>query len=152
MLLGLSYIAYTPWLDQLNAAFFESAARPEFIIWDEVDLKSIDGRHLLNDKPQTIYAILKNYAVASSVDGRALILRRAEAPQLSSPSVGDDSGLEAETRVSQERLLKEGGPGPKDDGFFSRFGHELRPRPWSDALAKYEKPPRKKLDNRPTKG
>jgi len=67
-----SYASYTSWLDRQNALHFESNEAPEFIIWElnketkDINggrLESIDNRYLLNDEPNTIYSIFKNYEV-----------------------------------------------------------------------------------------
>jgi len=65
-----SYAAYTSWLDKENAAHFESSNAASFLIWqlDKVSLdvltgcfESIDGRYLLNDEPNALISILRNY-------------------------------------------------------------------------------------------
>ena len=65
-----SYTSYSSWLDNKNAAHFNSKNAPTFFIWelDKVskdinggDFNSIDDRYLLNDEPQTIVQILRNY-------------------------------------------------------------------------------------------
>lgn len=65
-----SYASYTSWLDAQNAAHFNSTQAPDFLIWDlqkgvsDINgsgMYSIDDRYLLNDEPQTILQLLKNY-------------------------------------------------------------------------------------------
>jgi len=80
-----SYAAYTPWLDKKNADHFNSANSPRFIIWDldkrpdfpaEKPFLSIDGRYLLNDEPQTLVQMMRNYAFCSSGNGFLLVKKR----------------------------------------------------------------------------
>jgi hypothetical protein len=68
-----SYAAYTSWLDRQNAIHFNSQSAPEFLIWHTVgstnelgNLNSIDKRYLLNDEPQTIIEILRNYKLVKA--------------------------------------------------------------------------------------
>ncbi len=65
-----SHSSFTPWLDKKNADHFNSKSAPEFLIWHlytssqtgiQKTFESIDGRYLLNDEPQTIIQILRNY-------------------------------------------------------------------------------------------
>jgi len=65
-----SYASYTHWLDAQNATHFNSNEAPDFLIWDlkkmvsninGAEMYSIDDRYLLNDEPQTMLQILKNY-------------------------------------------------------------------------------------------
>lgn len=65
-----SYASYTSWLDARNADHFNSSSAPDFLIWElnkvssDVnggDMNSIDNRYLLNDEPQTMLQILKQY-------------------------------------------------------------------------------------------
>jgi len=67
-----SYAAYTSWLDRQNALHFDSQKAPEFIIWElnketkdinDGRLESIDNRYLLNDEPNTMYTMFKNYSI-----------------------------------------------------------------------------------------
>lgn len=64
-----SYAAYTSWLDKKNADHFKSNA-PEYFIFrvnntttdlNGFKLESIDNRYLLNDEPQTIIELIRNY-------------------------------------------------------------------------------------------
>lgn len=60
--LPASYSTYTPALDDLNAAFFESDHRPPYIVWPlGIGVGSIDGRHLFWDEPKTLRSILNRY-------------------------------------------------------------------------------------------
>ncbi len=81
-----SYASYTHWLDKQNADHFGSEKAPGFLIW-EVDkvssdinssnFGSIDNRYLLNDEPQTILQILRNYE-RFYTDLRFLVLKRRD--------------------------------------------------------------------------
>jgi hypothetical protein len=74
-----SFNAYTPRLDALNASFFSSGRRPEYLLWHTYPqglwhthpqgpplLRSIDGRHLFWDEPKTLRAILDTYDLVES--------------------------------------------------------------------------------------
>ena len=85
--LPASFNAYTAALDGLNAAFFRSALRPEFLIWHAAlpyGLGSIDGRHLFWDEPQTLGVIMNQYDVLE-VAPRALLLRARSSPRFDAP-------------------------------------------------------------------
>lgn len=57
-----SYITYTNYLDTKNALFFNTLKAPSYILWSRKDhLHSIDGRYLLNNNPQTLFAIFNHY-------------------------------------------------------------------------------------------
>lgn len=79
-----SYAAYTSWLDQQNASHFSSKKAPQYLLWHSeenaptlADLKSIDGRYLLNDEPQTLIEFFKNYKLYTAIDW-ALIFRKRD--------------------------------------------------------------------------
>ena len=65
-----SYAAYTSWLDKKNAVHFRSNSAPEYFIFginnittdpNGFKLESIDNRYLLNDEPQTLIELIRNY-------------------------------------------------------------------------------------------
>ncbi len=79
-----SYAAYTSWLDGKNAAHFGSNNAPEYFIFDlnkitydtnGKKLESIDNRYLLNDEPQTMLEIIRNYERVYS-DKNFLVFRK----------------------------------------------------------------------------
>ncbi len=66
-----SYAAYTSWLDKKNAVHFSSGNAPKYFIFglnnitsdlNGGKLASIDNRYLLNDEPQTIIELIRNYS------------------------------------------------------------------------------------------
>jgi hypothetical protein len=66
-----SYAAYTSWLDQKNAVHFNGSNAPEYFIFalnnntpdlNGGKLASIDNRYLLNDEPQTMIELIRNYS------------------------------------------------------------------------------------------
>jgi hypothetical protein len=66
-----SYATYTSWLDKKNALHFSSNNAPEYFIFglnnNTSDLNggklvSIDNRYLLNDEPQTMIELIRNYS------------------------------------------------------------------------------------------
>ena len=85
-----SYITYTPYLDQKNEEFFRSENAPEFLLWEKShfggELGSIDGRHLFNDEPLTLLAILTHY-FARYETADHILLQRAVNPRLAASSV-----------------------------------------------------------------
>ena len=81
-----SYAAYTSWLDGKNAKHFSGAEAPEYFIFDlnkvtfDVNggkLESIDNRYLLNDEPQTIIEIIRNYNRVYSDENFLVFQKRA---------------------------------------------------------------------------
>ena len=100
--LPASFNAYTPALDGLNAAFFRSTLRPEFLIWHEAlpyGLASIDGRHLFWDEPQTLGVIMNQYDVLE-VAPRALLLRARSSPRFGAPQPLGTSQVAWNTRTA----------------------------------------------------
>lgn len=69
-----SYAAYTSWLDKQNSSHFSSNNAPDFLVVEQFrgenlndgTYSSIDSRYLLNDEPNTIISILKNYDIHSN--------------------------------------------------------------------------------------
>jgi len=80
--LPASFSGYTPALDGLNAAFFRSPARPEYVIVhaDAPGLESINNRYLLWDEPQTVRAIVERYEVVEA-DADVTLLRALRSPR-----------------------------------------------------------------------
>ena len=78
-----SYAAYTSWLDAKDAQHFNSNKSPEYLIWQpnpthrpqRSDFSSIDDRYLLNDEPQTLVQLLKNYEYYYS-DEKFIIVKK----------------------------------------------------------------------------
>jgi len=83
--LPASFSTYTPALDGLNAAFFESNGRPDYLIWHtDVGVNSIDGRYLLWDEPRTLRAIANYYDLVTA-DAGILLLRARAHPRFALP-------------------------------------------------------------------
>ncbi|PCJ19332.1 MAG: hypothetical protein COB02_08055 [Candidatus Cloacimonadota bacterium] len=76
-----SYIAYTPWLDKKNAKHFNSNNAPQFILWHNNKLISIDNKYQLNEEPNTLLAILSNYSFLQK-DSHNLILKKKQRKSL----------------------------------------------------------------------
>ncbi len=70
-----AYVAYTAYLDRLNAEFLESDRRPDFIIFD---FAAIDDRHPLLDCPATFLAMYRYYEFDSRHGPHLLLRRRAQ--------------------------------------------------------------------------
>ena len=58
-----SYGNYRPALDELNARFFDSERRPDYLLWYWEDDQTIDERNILWDEPQTLRALFERYDV-----------------------------------------------------------------------------------------
>jgi hypothetical protein len=71
-----SYSAYTPYLDNLDAAYFASDKRPDYILYR---FEAIDGRYPMFEEPHAMRAIAANYS-ARSVDADWLLFERRQAP------------------------------------------------------------------------
>ncbi|MFG0319864.1 MAG: hypothetical protein ACF8XB_21510 [Planctomycetota bacterium JB042] len=107
------YTAYTPALDSLNAAHWESDRAPRFVL---ADVESIDGRHVFLEAPSSWRALVDRYALAAATEHLVLIERRDAArfgPEerlfeefarlgepLAVPSEGPFVVLRAEVRLS----------------------------------------------------
>ena len=88
--LPASFNTYTPILDGLNAAFFHSNRRPQYLLWHthrpgddlgrprgDAPVQSIDGRHVFWDEPGTLRAILDSYDLIKTEPGIILLGARA---------------------------------------------------------------------------
>lgn len=83
--LPASFSTYTPALDGLNAAFFESHGRPEYLIWHtDGGVNSIDGRYLFWDEPRTLRAIGNYYDIVKA-DASVILLRARAHPRFALP-------------------------------------------------------------------
>jgi hypothetical protein len=79
--LPASFNSYTARLDRLNAAFFASERRPDYLLWHtnplpKAPLWSLDGRYLLWDEPLTVRTILGGYDVVERQPGLVLLRSR----------------------------------------------------------------------------
>lgn len=86
-----SFNAYTPILDRLNAEFFASDRRPQFLLWHtlprgDARVHSIDDRHVFWDEPKTLRAILDSYDLVKTDPGIVLLRTRAH-PRFTPPQV-----------------------------------------------------------------
>ncbi|MBW8325794.1 MAG: hypothetical protein K0M50_13595 [Prolixibacteraceae bacterium] len=88
-----SYAAYTSWLDKKNAVHFSSANAPEYFIFglnnitpdlNGGKLVSIDNRYLLNDEPQTLIELIKNYSRVYSNENFLVYRKRVQALDVNS--------------------------------------------------------------------
>lgn len=94
-----NYSAYTPYLDQLNAKFYDGEGAPEYVIFY---LKAIDGRLPLIEAPKTWNSIYKNYFV-DKYDGTKYLLRRRKQVlrRKDSVSVMQEFGIEDKISIPQ---------------------------------------------------
>jgi hypothetical protein len=91
-----SFDAYTPVLDGLNAAFFDSNRRPRYLLWHthwaedsdgrrgNAPVQSVDGRHVFWDEPRTLRRILDSYDLITTEPGIILLGTRAH-PRFTPP-------------------------------------------------------------------
>lgn len=63
-----SYLAYTPWLDRLNAEFLRSTNAPDYILYACTQMITIDGRPAGWDESVAKMALLENYTEAASFE------------------------------------------------------------------------------------
>lgn len=71
-----NYTVYTPYLDKLNAKFYEGSEAPEYII---MYLSTIDGRWPLIEAPKTWEKIYQNYFVLTTDEEKYLLRKRESA-------------------------------------------------------------------------
>jgi hypothetical protein len=91
--LPASFNVYTPALDALNASFFDSDRRPEYLLWHsrrrgDEPVDSIDERHLFWDEPGTLRAILDRYDLVESTPGLHVLRARGRHRFASMESLG----------------------------------------------------------------
>ncbi len=88
-----SYAAYTSWLDKRNANHFSGSDAPEYFIFGLNNvtsdlnggrLESIDNRYLLNDEPQTLIELIKNYERIYSDENFLVYRKRKQALEIHS--------------------------------------------------------------------
>ncbi len=80
-----SFNAYTPALDRLNAMFFKSDRKPEYVLWHhDAGMNSIDGRYLFFDEPETLRTLLSYYDFVEST-GNVTLMRARSASGLTEP-------------------------------------------------------------------
>ncbi len=93
-----SYASYNSWLDNQNAKHFISDKAPTFFIWEinknagDINagkMESIDYRALLNDEPQTILQILRNYKPFYNDEKFMIFKRRLKPLKISKAIVGN---------------------------------------------------------------
>ncbi|HEY9035127.1 MAG TPA: acyltransferase [Pseudomonadales bacterium] len=77
-----NYITYTPKLDAYNAAFYNSDARPRYIVWDNDEPQDIDRRYPFSSDPLTRDAIIRWYKPVMR-DKRFTLFEAQATPQLS---------------------------------------------------------------------
>jgi hypothetical protein len=74
-----NYMTLTPKLDGMNQKFFESQARPDFVLWtagiacggkDCNPFEGFDQKYALNEDPLTVSALLQNYHVVEQFPAR----------------------------------------------------------------------------------
>jgi len=73
-----SYIAYTEYLDSLNAKHFQSDSAPEYILYA---LSSLNARYAISDEPATFKTLLQEYEPCGQ-DAKFIILRKKHSPDM----------------------------------------------------------------------
>jgi hypothetical protein len=74
--LTATFSSLGPGLDLRDARFFESPARPRFVLWHAAGVWSFDGRHVFWDEPHTLRALLGGYDAVASEGGVTLLEAR----------------------------------------------------------------------------
>lgn len=109
-----SYAAYTPWLDKQNAMHFKSEKSAQYIIWEKEKISSdvnggkfnsIDERYLLNDEPQTIIELLRNYEYWYS-NNRFLILKKRKREIDVSSKISSEENIKWSTWQNVPKLIE----------------------------------------------
>lgn len=70
-----AYSAYTPYLDKLNADFFDNESAPEYIIFE---WEAIDFRLPFTDTPLTFQKIYDNYYLYNVYDAKYMLLKKRQ--------------------------------------------------------------------------
>lgn len=85
----LSYSAWTPYLDHLNAQHFSGASAPRFVLFSAF---TIDGRYPLFDEPEAYRVLFQRYQVVA-LAGNYLVLEQAPSTSLQAETAaGSASG------------------------------------------------------------
>lgn len=74
-----SFETYDPYLDNLNASFYAGSQAPQYVLWHNTDVQSIDGRHVLWDEPATFRALLDRYQAVDS-SANFILLKKLTTP------------------------------------------------------------------------
>lgn len=98
------YVANTPYLSELNASFYRSAAAPEFVLFK---LQPIDRRFPALDNAAALREILRRYQPVLVEQDYLLLKRRADLPATLPP---------ADLRLRTQGTLAFGQPVPVPDG------------------------------------
>jgi hypothetical protein len=77
-----SYQAYTPWLDQQDAAFYAGDSAPTYVIFRYVGL---ENRYAPFDEPATMRVLLERYRFVKPIDNLTVLLKRDPAPFTMAP-------------------------------------------------------------------
>lgn len=84
-----SFETYRPLFDNLNAAYFESARAPKYVIWhNEGGVYGVDARNVVWDEPKTLRTMLQFYSPVESNDQFILLQRNKHAVQRSASTLG----------------------------------------------------------------
>lgn len=73
----LSYAAYRPYLDHLDAQHFVGPQAPRFVLYVAT---SIDGRYPLFDEPETYRVLFQRYQVRERISNLLILERRPDGP------------------------------------------------------------------------
>ncbi len=93
-----SYSAYTPYLLQLNAAFFRGDRAPEFVL---LSLQTIDNRLAVGDDGPVLLELLRHYVPVLEENGYALLRRRPGLARTAVPTFVEERSI----RLGEEVVL-----------------------------------------------
>jgi hypothetical protein len=85
----LSYSAYRPYLDHLDAEHYLSAEAPDYVLFTTF---GIDGRYPLFEEPEGYRTLFERYQVIDRTGDVLVLQRRADAPLPAETGVGSASG------------------------------------------------------------
>jgi|GEM_PF-880271 len=97
--------ATSSWLSHKNALSYQGENAPEFLLFHFQDDKwggrfgSIDGRYILNDEPEVIFSLLKNYNAVERT-GKYLLFRKCVGTNLIKDSIAGTQETEWDKWIS----------------------------------------------------
>lgn len=97
-----SYVTYTSWLDNKNADHFRSGEGAQYFIFrlnpnapdqNGGKMESIDSRYLLNDEPQTLIELMKNYQLVFKDENFLVYSKRPQRMEIGSIKSKASNGI-----------------------------------------------------------
>jgi len=105
-----SYITYTPWLDEQNAAWLSSGNSAQFIIWEfshdkwsSAGFGEVDERLVLNNEPLALYQLLNHYSPVYK-DKEIILFKKTAAENLNPPQLAGNETTTWDKWVAVPRI------------------------------------------------